>query len=282
MAQPNIEPVDAATLPEFARFLHLHLNGQMSPANWEESLRASWGGSRPNYGFVLRDAGSIVGGIGAIYATRLVHGHEERFCNITSWCVLDPFRKQSLRLVMAVVAQPGYHFTDFSPTATVGGVLRFLKFRPIDERQTVILNLPAPRARGLLICRPEAIEAALAGPALQAYRDHARFPWLRHVLVGDGTRWCHVIYKRRTFKGLPSAHVLYVGDADVLARYLRLLCSHVLMRGMVSTHIETRSLRCDAWPSRIRCGFNAKLFLSPSFGEADIDYLYSESVAMDL
>lgn len=282
MARPTIETVSDATLPEFAAFLQANLNPDWSLAQWEQGMRANWMPDRPNHGFVMRDAGRIVGGIGAIYAERRVAGLTRRFCNITSWCVLDAFRKQSMRLAMAVIEQPGFHFTDFSPTPIVGGVLRFLKFKPIDERQTVILNLPMPLAGGRVLAEPRAVEASLSGDALQAYRDHAAFPWLRHLALGEGSRWCHVIYKRRMFKGLPSAHLLHVGDVAMLGRHLRSLCSHLLMQGMVSTHVETRSLSRRVWPSRIRSGFNARLFLSDSLADTDIDYLYSESVAMDL
>ena len=77
-----------------------------------------------NHGFAIRNtAGRMVGGIGAIYAERIIRGRPERFCNITSWCVLDEYRSHSMRLAMALVSQPGYHFTDLSPTTIVAGSL---------------------------------------------------------------------------------------------------------------------------------------------------------------
>jgi hypothetical protein len=283
MARPVIEPVTDANLAEFAEFLNRHLFQARSPAQWEEALKVDFGLERPNYGFLMRDAGAIVGGIGAIYAAREIGGRQLRFCNITSWCVLDDYRKQSMRLAMAVTGQPGYCFTDFSPTALVGGVLRFLKFRPLDERQTVILNLPLPAPGTRLLHRAADIEAALSGLALRIYRDHARFPWLEHVVLGTGGgAWCHVIYKRREFKGLPSAHVLHVSDRPLFARALRRFCSHLLARGMVSTHVENRDLARGVWASRVRSGFNAKLFLDESLEPDQIDYLYSETMSMDL
>lgn len=282
MARPIIEPVTEQNLPEFAEFLYANLSKERSPAAWQQALRVNWAPERPNFGFIMRDEGRIVGGIGAIYAQRRIRGRDERFCNITSWCVLDAYRKQSMRLAMAIVEQPGYHFTDFSPTEVVGGVLRFLKFKPIDERQTVILNLPRPFAGGRVVTEPARIEAVLQGDALQAYRDNAGFPWLEHLAVGSGTSWCHVVYKRGSFKGLPAARLWHVGAPEVFSRHIGRLTSHLLFKGIVSTHVDSRHLHCSVAPSRIRSGFNAKLFLSPSLQEPDIDYLYSETVAMDL
>lgn len=282
MARPIIEPVTEHTLPEFADFLYANLSKERSPAEWQHALRVNWIPERPNFGFIMRDEGRIVGGIGAIYALRHIHGREERFCNITSWCVLDAYRKQSMRLAMAIIEQPGYHFTDFSPTEVVGGVLRFLKFKPIDDRQTVILNLPYLFAGGRVITERAGMETVLHDEALQAYRDSSNFPWLEHLAVGAGASWSHIIYKRWIFKGLPAARIIHVGDPDVFSRHVNRLSAHFLSSGIVSTHVETRHLRRDVFPSRIRSGFNAKLYLSPNLQEPDIDYLYSETVAMNL
>ena len=282
MAQPTIEPLTAEMLPEFAAFLHAHLTAARSPQAWVEGLSKRWGMTPPNHGFVLRDAGKIVGGIGAYYAERTIKGQPERVCNITSWCVLDAYRKQSMRLAMTLVGQKGYHFTDFSPTKVVGGVLQFLKFRPLDERQAVIINLPWPAIRSALISAPREMENVLQGDALRVYRDHAAFPWLRHVLIGTPNNWCHVIYKLSRFKGLPSAHVYYLGDPAVFERHYRRLARHFIFRGIASTHIECRFLSRNPWPSTVRSGFNAKVYLSPTLSDNDIDYLYSETMALDL
>lgn len=282
MARPNIEPVTSATLAEFAAFLHRHLNTQRSAETWHDNLRTDWCATAPNYGFVLRDGGEIVGGIGAYYADRKIDGKAVTLCNITSWCVLDQYRQQSMRLALAVVGQPGYHFTDFSPTQVVAGVLKFLKFRPLDERQAVILNLPWLNPGCRLLTDPAMIESALAGEARRIYLDHARFPWLQHALIGQPDAWCHVIYKRGTFKALPAARVLYVSDTTLFARNFRRLSANLLLRGMPSTHVECRFLARPFWPSAIRSGFNPKLYMSPTLNDADIDYLYSETMALDL
>lgn len=282
MSRPTIEPVTDATLHEFSTFLHRHLSPDVSPNQWAERLQTPWANEHPNYGFVLRDQGAIVGGIGAIYAERNIRGRQEKFCNITSWCVLDAYRQQSMRLAMTVIGQTGYHFTDFSPTKVVGGTLQFFKFRPLDERQAVLLNLPWLSRGTKLLHRSTDIDTALDGEQRQIYRDHAVFPWLCHVLVGCPGDWCHVIYKPRKLKGLPAAGVVYMSNGKSFVRHFRRLGAHLLARGYLTTLVECRSLPAIPKPSTIRSGFNPKLFLSASLQHADIDYLYSESVALDL
>ncbi len=284
MAQPTIEPITDATLPAFASFLQQHMQGNRSAADWERGLRNQWTSDLSNFGFMLKnDQDEIVGGIGAYYADRFIRGKPEKFCNITSWCVLDTYRQQSMKLAMTVIKQPGYHFTDFSPTKVVGGTLKFFKFQEMDDAQAVVLNLPGVSLNGgRLLDRATDIESALSGSALKTYQDHAVFPWLKHVLIGSPGEWCHVIYKRSTFKHIPAATILYLSDRHLFSRHFRRLSTFLLLRGMVSTHVECRMLDAIPWPSVIRSGFNRKVFLSGSLDSGDIDYLYSERVALDL
>lgn len=281
-SRPILEPITEATLPEFAAFLTTHLNPAISAATWEASFRKQWTATAPNYGFLLRDQTAIGGAIGAFYAERVIRDQTLRFCNISSWCVLDAYRSQSMRLAMAILAQEGWQFTDFSPTQVVAGTLRFLKFKPLDDRQAVVFNLPGGFLGGRVLDQPDAILAALKGPALAAYRDHAEFPWLNHLALGQATDFCHVIYKRRIFKGLPAAEILHFSDPALFERHLGRLRRYFLGRGIATTLVECRRLNQQPWPSKVRSGFNPKLYLSATLGDDDIDYLYSETMVLDL
>jgi hypothetical protein len=284
MAQPSIEPITDELLPEFCRFLQANMPVSRSAEEWENSLRLQWMPSRPNFGFILReDAGAIVGGIGAFYADRAIRGRAEKFCNITSWCVQDAYRQQSMRLAMAVIAQPGYHFTDFSPTKVVGNTLKFFKFKELDERQAVILNWPSISfGRARVRYEPSQIEATLTGTDLQTYRDHCGFPLLKHVVLGPPDAACHVIYRSGYLKGLATANILFVADRDRFTRHFRQFSTHLFSKGVWLTVAELRMLPKIPWPAKVRGGFNRKVYLSSTLGEQDIDYLYSEQVALDL
>lgn len=278
---PVIEPITKDNLPGFAAFLHENLNPAFRADQWEAFFRGQWTPEPPNYGFLLRDGDRIVGGIGALYADRVIRGRPERFCNITSWCVLDAHRKQSMKLAMAVVAQPGFHFTDFSPTQVVAGTLRFLKFKPLDDRQAVVFNVPG-FSGGKVLDREDELKAKLGPEDGAAYRDHAGFPWLKHLALGDADAWCHVVYKRTRFKGLPAAKIIHLSDPGVFERNLGKLRSYFLRHGLATTHVECRHLSGRPWPGKLRSGFIPKLYLSSTLADTDIDYLYSESVALDL
>lgn len=282
MAKPTIEAISKENLQEFADFLVQHMSYKRSSQAWVDGLSANWAAERPNYGYMLRDEGCVVGGIGAIYADRLIRGRIERFCNITSWCVLDDYRKFSMQLAMRLVAQERIHLTDFSPTKVVAGALQFLKFQPLDEAVIVLPNLSIPGFGWRVETDPTRIGQGFSGELAKKWQDHAKFPWLNQILLGRQGQWCHVVYKRRTFKGLPSASILYLSDGEIFLQGLAAVKLHFLLRGIVSTHVERRMLPAVPRIAKIRTGFNTKQFKSDTLTSDDIDYLYSESVALDL
>lgn len=287
MALPKLEPIRDEDLPAFCAFLHDHLNPSHPADTWAEAFRQDWGVEKPNNGFLIRDdQGAIVGGIGAIYAAYPVRGERRQFCNITSWVVLDAFRTQSMRLAMAVISQPGYVFTDLSPTAVVEQSLKFLKFTPMNSARTVLFNLPAPQQRlagATVVSNPARIEAVLDAASLRVYRDHKPFPWLRFLAVGKGSQRSLVIYKRATLKRLPSAEIVGFTNPEVFLRHLPLLGCHFLLDRMVTTRVESRLLPGKpAWPHTELSGYRNKVFRGEGITEADVQNLYSEYVALDL
>ncbi|MEA2078695.1 MAG: hypothetical protein U9P00_02345, partial [Pseudomonadota bacterium] len=273
-------------LLDFCRFLTENLSQARSPEDWAEAFRQDWGVEKPNNGFLIRVDGQIVGGIGAIYAQRLIQGKPETFCNITSWCVLHQYRSQSMRLALAVTSQPSFHFTDLTPTEVVSKTLQFLKFKPMNERQAVFPNVPwlfSLLAGVRVITDPDEIEQVLSPEERKAYRDHRHLPWLNHLAVGRPGAYCHVVYKRTQLKGVPGAFVLATGDPRRFLKHRFVLGSHLLFRhGLLFTRVESRLLPKVPRPCIELSGYRNKVFRSDTLSEADISNLYTEIVALDL
>ena len=286
MSKPSVEPIKDEELLDFCRFLTEHLSQERSPEDWAEAFRQEWGVEKPNNGFLLRVDDQIVGGIGAIYAERLILGKPEKFCNITSWCVLDQYRSQSMRLAIALTSQPGFHFTDLTPTEVVSKTLQFLKFKPMNERQAVFPNFPWPFSSLLgvrVITAPDEVEQVLSPEERKAYIDHRHLPWLNHLAVGHPGACCHVVFKRTRLKGVPGAFVLAAGDPQCFLKHRDALGSHLLFRhGLFFTQIESRFLPSIPRPCIELSGYRNKVFRSDTLSEADISNLYTEAVALDL
>ena len=286
MNLPTIAPILDADLPEFCRFLSVHLSRDRSPDAWAKAFTQNWCPDKPNNGFLLRHERRIVGGIGAIYAVRRIRGRLERFCNITSWCVLDEFRSQSMRLAMALTGQPGFHFTDLTPTQIVSRTLQFLKFRPMDERQAIWPNLPWPFAAlaGTRITTdPRRIAEALSPDDAHAYEDHRHLPWLAHAALGTRQTSCYVVWKRTAWKGVQGARILALSDPELFLCHQIAFGSHLLVRhGLSYTRIEARLLpRLPRWCIE-QTGYRQKVFRSDTLAASDMSNLYTELVALDL
>lgn len=281
---PLLEPIGDENLQEYCEFLHEYLNRDITVDRWVFAFRQDWGVNNPNHGFMIRDnVGRVVGGIGAIYAKRTIRGRPESFCNITSWCVLEPYRSHSLRLAVALVSQPGFHFTDLTPTPVVAGSLHFLKFKSMDGRVTVMPNLPWWTPGVDVVTDPAAIERVLSPEHARVYRDHRQFPWLWHVAVGRRQTYCHVAYKKEALKHLPCAAVVYMSDPALFLRYHSTFGRHVLLRhAMASTRVESRLLPRAPLISGQVPGYYAKVFRSDTLHESDISNFYSEVVALNL
>ena len=286
MNQPTLEPIRDSDLTDFCQFLVENLSQQRTAEEWATAFLQDWGVEKPNNGFLLRDDNQIVGGIGAIYAERLIRGKPERFCNITSWCVLDRYRAQSMRLAIALTSQPGFHFTDLTPTEVVSKTLQFLKFKPMNERQAIWPNPPWPfslLAGVRVITDSNTLEQVLSPEDARVYQDHRHLSWLNHLAVGRTGDFCHVVYKRTHLKGLPGAFILGFSKPERLIKYRFALGNYLLFKkGLVFTKVESRLLTRMPKPIIELTGFRNKVFRSDTLTEADISNLYTEIVALDL
>src|SRR5262252_10291494 len=167
----ELSPIADADVPAVADFFRLNCKDWIP---WARSrLAGPWKVEAPNHGFMLRDGQRIVGAFTAFYSERLVAGTMERFCDLGTWYVLPEFRFYSIRLIKALLAQDGYHFTALTPSKKVVSIQSRLGFHPLDTAAALILNLPwpTPPGRTTISSDPDAIERTLTGPELKLYHD---------------------------------------------------------------------------------------------------------------
>jgi hypothetical protein len=280
----TVRPIEPDDVPAVAEFLHANLNERVTADAWAHALDVPWDAVQPNAGFMLLAGEDVVGAHLAFYSERTIDGRRERFCNLGAWCVLPEHRFHALRLLKALLAQDGYHFTDFSPSGSVVGLNTRLGFEFLDTTTTVVPNLPrlSRPGRDTISSNPELLDGTLTGDELQIYRDHVACDAARHLLLMRDGRWCYVLFRKDRRKGLPLfASILHVSDPELframsgpLARYL--LFHHgaaaTLVERSVTDHRPRLSLAVES-PRR-------KMFRSPNLEPAHIDYLYSELVCL--
>lgn len=276
----EVRPIMPADVRAVADFLHVHLNGRVTAAEWATAITPPWAVTQPNHGFLLRAGERVVGAYLAFYSNREIAGRPERFCNLAAWCVLDEYRSLSLSLLKALLAQKDYHFTDLSPSGNVTALNSRLKFSHLDVATALVPNLPWPLAsrRVRVISDAQKIEGALRGHDLEIYRDHARAAAARHVVVVEGGRSCYVIFRRVRRKNVPLfASILYVNDRELFGRVAKYVFRHLLLRhGIPITLAELRVIGTRPKPSIMLRSPRPKMFRSANLRPDQIDYLYSE------
>jgi hypothetical protein len=280
----EVRPIGEADVPAVAAFLHENLNARVPAAAWTRALGTTWGLDRPNAGFMLVAGDTVVGANLAFYSQRIIDGRVERFCNLGAWCVLPDHRFHALRLVKALLAQDGYHFTDLSPSGNVPSLNEKLGFRYLDTTTSLVPSLPWPArpGRDTVSSDPAVIERTLTGRDLELYRDHAATAAARHVVLErDGER-CYVMFRKDRRKGLPLfATVLHVSNPDLFRRMSGPFARHLLLRHRVAAALLERAVTDHRPRLSLAVGTpRRKMFRSPTLEPAQIDYLYSELVCL--
>ena len=239
-----LSPIGDRQVDQVAEFLHCELNPRVGVKAWAEGIgRVHWVADAPNHGFMLIEDGDVVGANLAFYSEREINGRPERFCNLGALCVVESRRAHAIRLVRAVLRQPGYHFTDLSPSGNVIELNRRLGFHSLDTATALQINWPVPPTSSLrIITDPAEIEAALSGRDLRIFRDHRDSPAARHLLVASGPDVCYVIGRRDRRKKVPAfVSILYVSNPSLFRRSARHIARHFLVHtGALATLLETR------------------------------------------
>lgn len=283
----RVAPIASTDVPMVSEFLHNHLNPRLSADEWAQSMTAPWRVAAPNHGFMLIDEArnpAVVGAYLAFYADRTIDGVRESFCNLAGWCVLPEYRFHSVRLLKALLAQDGYHFTDLSPSGSVVPINTRLGFQFVDTTLAAVPNLPWPGipGRGRVSSDPSEIERTLTGEELRRYLDHRQARAARHVVLRTADQWCYVVFRRDRPKNLPLfASIVYVSNPAVFQRMFRQFTRHLLMRhGLPATLVELRLAGHRPTPSVVIGSPRRKMVRSPTLRPDQIDYLYSELVCV--
>lgn len=277
----RVEAITELDLPRVAEFLLRQpgIADGVSAEAWMASVTPSWKIDAPNHGFMLVESQEVVGVYLALYSSRLIHGEDERFCNLCAWVVLPDYRLHSLKLLQAILDQDGYTFTDFSPVQSVQRIEERFGFQFLDTTMAAALNLPWPGwpGRGLVSSDAATIEETLRGRDLEVYKDHVRTMAARHVVLVDGDEWCYVVYRDQRYKKLPCAAILYVSNPKLFRDMIRPLARYLLLRQRRLVMLAELRVVGQRLPlSILMAGHPQKMFRSSHLESDQIDYLYSE------
>jgi hypothetical protein len=180
---------------------------------------------------------------------------------------------------LALLGQPGLHFTDLTPIDVVQKLNLRLGFKYFDTTTAVVPNLPLPPLLGKIRVSddPAVISASVAGPEATYYRDHAGCRWARHLVVMKDDQWCYLQWRKQRRKNLRVfASIDYVSNGPLFRAAFRAVGSYLLFRhGVLATLTELRVAGGRIFPSVTVRG-PKRMFRSSTLRPEAIDYLYSE------
>lgn len=277
----RLQPITTSDVPDVARFLTEHLNQRVPAERWTRALSVPWDVEQPNHGFHLRtDGGDVVGAYLAYYSQQRVDGRLEQFCNLGAWCVVEGHRAQGTRLLTKLLAQEGYHFTDFSPSGNVVELNRRLKFVDLDTTTDLIANAPATPRRGAarVTADPDVLLGTLSSDELAIYQDHRTAAAARHLLLHTPDEHCYVVFRRDARKRVRAfGSVLHVGNPDLFRAEVGRVGAHLLTsHGIPFTLVERRVAGGPVRRARTLPRARPKMFRSRSLAPEQVGYLYSE------
>ena len=276
----STRPITSEDAIAVSDFLHKNLNTHVSTAAWMQLILPPWKHVGPNHGFQLvTDEGAVVGVYAAIYSQRDVGGITVDVCNLGAFCVLEGFRVHSLRLIRALLKQPGFVFTDLSPSGNVVALNERLGFRHVDTSTRLVVNLPHIPRRGLwLTSDPVTLDRVLVGRDALVFRDHRDAGAVEHLLVEQDGEYGYLMFRRDRRKGLRLfATPLFVGGAPACVESAwGAIRFHLLKRGLIFTLAEHRVLGFSQGIGIEMTNPRPKMFRGDGMHADDVDYLHSE------
>ncbi|WP_405218124.1 hypothetical protein [Agrococcus sp. Ld7] len=277
-----MQPIGDDDVERVAAFLHARLNRRVPAGAWTSLLRPPWAHRGPNRGFQLLADGEVVGVYAAVYS---VSRTGRSVCNLAAFCVLDGHRGHSLRLLRAIIRQPGFVFTDLSPSGSVPALNARLGFEHLDTATRFAINAPRLARHAVRIAeRPEDIRALLEGTDLQVYDDHCGALAARHLVVHTAEGYAYLMYRRvrRKRLGIFAAPIFVGGDPAVLRDAWPQVAARLLRHGLPVTLAEERVLGFT--PSGFGRALGRprpRMFRGNGVDACEIDYLYSELPLLD-
>jgi len=203
----EIRPAVAADQESVLRFLSGTAGGRRP---YDRLFNYSWRRPEWNCGYVLVENGHDVRGyLGHIYSERRIGGRVHRLANQTTWFVSPVWRRYSIDLLHAALAETNAGFTNLSANATVRRILEAYKFRLLDTCKTIVSPHHGAFDRPGVEFQPLTGGESGLDPEVRYILD-AHLPLgCKAFHVSKGNVGGLVVVLRRLFKGIPYADVLH-------------------------------------------------------------------------
>jgi len=255
---------------------------------WANILDCRWTPGEDRYGVVVKRDGELAGFLGIVFADRVIRARTRRTGNITSWFLEKDLRRGGLgQDMLALISEPkGITYTATSPNIRSGSLLAKIGWDLMDDTK---LYWDRPDEAGSAVVIPlGAMEQAAASPLVnddqrRILADHKGLNAVAHM-IDAGADGCSLVVSYVKLKGEDIAHheILHAGDRDLFARHVPAYANAVLPGERAVLSLDSRFVAPGTRADRAAPLEISRYFRPYDLDAADIDFLYSEVLLLDL
>lgn len=270
---------------EIARFMQEVFPRAKWPLDgWRALLARRWPHPEDIYAITARDGGRLVGVLGLVTAERPTAAGPKRTANMTSWYVQKPYRSGGIghQMIALATADPAMTVTNFTSSRGAVRVVESAGMRVLD-RERLLWHPRMPSSARLPVHRDiAAVGSALNEPTRRILTDHAGLNLVMAVVeTPDGL--CPLLYTvKRKQDAYLTYEVLYAGDHDLLARHMRAIADALLPPKGAVLSIDRRFLPASMEADAAEPIPVPRYYIPGGMTAAEVDYLYSEIVVLDM
>lgn len=175
---------------------------------------------RSRYGYALVKGAEVVGVLLTIHSERRDNGG--LLCNLSSWCVDEPYRGSALALHFAATRNKDTTYLNLSPAASTQAAITALGFKPFSRGQAIVAPALCRPRLGLRVHTFEEnspLAASLPDRERRMICDHASYGCVA-ALCAEGGRIRPFVFQpyRLWRQRLPGYHLIYARSLSDFVR----------------------------------------------------------------
>jgi hypothetical protein len=284
--EASVVPVFPEDFPGLLPLLRV-LDPQRSADSWRPIFEYRWRRAEEPVGYGLKEGERFVGYLGMIRSEMKIDGRVERFCNISSWIVLDEAQGAGAFLAMTLRRLNDTTITSFTSNERARKILLRLGFRQLDGSRAVL----KPRVRSLrknwnrgegVLLDPSEFEFRLEPAHRRILEDHRSYA--RHVFFEEEGAYCYAVFTLRRRWGFRAVRFHYISNPQRFAvRWPEIQAALLRRQGAVFGETEVRLLMGIQPPSGSRIEPGApRLYISDRLRPDQVPELYSELILLSI
>lgn len=135
----RVRPAGEGDIDAVAALLHEKMNRRIPAETWRLLLDYPWRPEASERGWLVEDAGRIVGFMGTIYSDRQTAAGTRRFCDLSSWYLMADYRGTGVgdELLRSGMAKPDVTYQTMTARRATGRKIRALGFSVLDATRSL-------------------------------------------------------------------------------------------------------------------------------------------------